>query len=333
MLLVLERRPRRARRLRERAVQRRRRARAAAARRRAGGATRARARARCAARRSRRSATPTRSSRARAAAATASRRRCSTPPPTAPARRWPRSFAPSGACDHAFRPHPDLRPDRRGAARQRRQDDPQAGRLAPARADQHARARRAGSSTTCAGCATASCTCAPSEAYAPILHFDVYGLLGEDAERVILELAEVARPFALRVEHPFDAGSRDAQIARMAALRERARAAAVAIVADEWANTRRGHPRLQRRGRRRRRPDQGARPRLRRAHRRRGARLQGARRGRARRRLVHARPSARRRSPSTSRSAPTPTSSWPSPGWASTKACKSCATRWRERSH
>ena len=74
------------------------------------------------------------------------------------------------------------------------------------------------------------------EAYTPILHFDVYGLLGEDAERVILEMEEVARPFALRVEHPFDAGSRAAQIERMAALRERL-AGRVAIVADEWANS------------------------------------------------------------------------------------------------
>ena len=74
------------------------------------------------------------------------------------------------------------------------------------------------------------------DAYAPILHFDVYGLLGDDAERVILELAEIAHPFALRVEHPFDAGARGAQITQMAALRERL-AGRAAIVADEWANT------------------------------------------------------------------------------------------------
>ena len=72
--------------------------------------------------------------------------------------------------------------------------------------------------------------------YAPILHFDVYGLLGDAADDTILAMAEAARPFALRVEHPFDLGSRAAQIGAMAALRERL-AGRAAIVADEWANT------------------------------------------------------------------------------------------------
>jgi methylaspartate ammonia-lyase len=85
-----------------------------------------------------------------------------------------------------------------------------------------------------------------SEAYAPILHFDVYGLIGHvcggDRRRVadiVIAMAEAARPFALRVEHPLDAGSRDAQIRELAALRGllAERAARVEIVADEWANT------------------------------------------------------------------------------------------------
>jgi methylaspartate ammonia-lyase len=71
--------------------------------------------------------------------------------------------------------------------------------------------------------------------YAPILHFDVYGLLGDDVE-TILAMAEAAAPFALRVEHPLDAGSRDAQIRALARLRERL-GGRVQLVADEWANT------------------------------------------------------------------------------------------------
>ena len=71
--------------------------------------------------------------------------------------------------------------------------------------------------------------------YAPILHFDVYGLLGADAQ-VLFDMADAAEPFALRVEHPFDGGSRAAQIEGMAALRAEL-GARVQLVADEWANT------------------------------------------------------------------------------------------------
>jgi methylaspartate ammonia-lyase len=81
------------------------------------------------------------------------------------------------------------------------------------------------------------------DAYAPILHFDVYGLLGTvcggDLARiaaVLVALADAAQPFALRVEHPLDAGSRDAQIRALAALRELV-AGRLELVADEWANT------------------------------------------------------------------------------------------------
>jgi methylaspartate ammonia-lyase len=84
---------------------------------------------------------------------------------------------------------------------------------------------------------------ADDDAYAPILHVDVYGLVGTvcdgDLGRVadvLLAAGEAARPFALRVEHPLDAGSREGQIRALAALRERL-AGRVAIVADEWANT------------------------------------------------------------------------------------------------
>ena len=74
-----------------------------------------------------------------------------------------------------------------------------------------------------------------SPGYAPILHFDVYGLLGADPQ-VLFDMADAAEPFALRVEHPFDAGSRAAQIEGMAALRAEL-GGRVQLVADEWANT------------------------------------------------------------------------------------------------
>jgi methylaspartate ammonia-lyase len=82
--------------------------------------------------------------------------------------------------------------------------------------------------------------------YAPVLHLDVYGTIGEafdgDVERVayyLTRLGEVASPFQLRVEHAIDAGSRDGQIAASAALRAalRARGCEVQIVVDEWCNT------------------------------------------------------------------------------------------------
>ena len=86
----------------------------------------------------------------------------------------------------------------------------------------------------------------PSAGYAPVLHFDVYGLLGPacdgDRARVaaaIMAMATAAAPFALRVEHPVDAGSRAGQIRALADLRAllAARVPGAAIVADEWANT------------------------------------------------------------------------------------------------
>ena len=83
-------------------------------------------------------------------------------------------------------------------------------------------------------------------AYCPVLHVDVYGTLGIvfalDLGRVadfLVSLAAVASPLSLRVEHPVDAGSRDAQIRAMATLREQVarRGGGVALVVDEWCNT------------------------------------------------------------------------------------------------
>ena len=82
--------------------------------------------------------------------------------------------------------------------------------------------------------------------YRPILHFDVYGLLGlvtkmrlERVVKLLLRMEKAADPFALRVEHPLDAGSCAAQIEQMTRLRARLRDAgsSVQLVADEWANT------------------------------------------------------------------------------------------------
>jgi methylaspartate ammonia-lyase len=83
-------------------------------------------------------------------------------------------------------------------------------------------------------------------AYHPVLHFDVYGVVGlvmeqrlTDIADLLMRLEEAAQPFTLRVEHPLDAGSRDGQIEQMARLRHVLRGAgsAVELVADEWANT------------------------------------------------------------------------------------------------
>ena len=82
--------------------------------------------------------------------------------------------------------------------------------------------------------------------YRPALHFDVYGTLGivfdSDIESIagyLTGLAAMAAPLPLRIEHPLDAGSREGQIAAMAALR-RALAAGggtVQVGVDEWCNT------------------------------------------------------------------------------------------------
>jgi methylaspartate ammonia-lyase len=85
----------------------------------------------------------------------------------------------------------------------------------------------------------------PDDSYRPVLHFDVYGTMGlafgtVDAIAGYLErLAAAAAPFRLRIEHPLDAGGRQAQIEQLGALRTelRARGCAVELVADEWCNT------------------------------------------------------------------------------------------------
>ncbi len=82
--------------------------------------------------------------------------------------------------------------------------------------------------------------------YAPTLHFDTYGTIGlalggevGSVADYLARLGELAAPFALRIEHPLDAGSRPAQVAQMAELRSALadRGTGVQIVADEWCNT------------------------------------------------------------------------------------------------
>ncbi|HEX6021327.1 MAG TPA: methylaspartate ammonia-lyase [Solirubrobacter sp.] len=83
-------------------------------------------------------------------------------------------------------------------------------------------------------------------AYAPVLHFDVYGTIGlvfgDDTAGIVAYLAvleEAAAPFSLRVEQPVHADSQDEQVEWLVELRARLAASGVdvGIVADEWCNT------------------------------------------------------------------------------------------------
>lgn len=84
-----------------------------------------------------------------------------------------------------------------------------------------------------------------TEDYRPVLHLDTYGTPGiafgtvPRVAEYLARLGAAAEPFALRVEHPIDGGSRDKQIATLVALREalRRRGSEVEVVADEWCNT------------------------------------------------------------------------------------------------
>ncbi|MCL2574122.1 MAG: methylaspartate ammonia-lyase [Defluviitaleaceae bacterium] len=84
------------------------------------------------------------------------------------------------------------------------------------------------------------------ENYKPVIHLDVYGMLGEifgsDYDSLVDylgKLEEAAMPFKLRIEGPIDAGSLQGQIAAMAKIREiqDKRGIQVELVADEWCNT------------------------------------------------------------------------------------------------
>ncbi|MDQ1735274.1 MAG: methylaspartate ammonia-lyase [Pseudonocardiales bacterium] len=84
------------------------------------------------------------------------------------------------------------------------------------------------------------------EDYRPHLYFDTYGTIGlafdQDVGAVADYLAALGRraaPYQLTIEHPFDAGSRDAQVEVYTRLRAelRRRDSDVRIAVDEWCNT------------------------------------------------------------------------------------------------
>jgi methylaspartate ammonia-lyase len=85
----------------------------------------------------------------------------------------------------------------------------------------------------------------PSADYHPRIHIDTYGTIGSvfgDVPAVadyLAGLGDICAPYDLVVEHPIDAGSRDAQIATFAELRQelKKRGSSVRLSVDEWCNT------------------------------------------------------------------------------------------------
>jgi methylaspartate ammonia-lyase len=86
----------------------------------------------------------------------------------------------------------------------------------------------------------------PTAGYRPRLHLDTYGTIGlafdGDVPAVanyLAGLGRLAAPYELTVEHPVDAGSRDAQLETYVQLRAELRrlGAGVRIAVDEWCNT------------------------------------------------------------------------------------------------
>lgn len=86
----------------------------------------------------------------------------------------------------------------------------------------------------------------PDGDYAPRLHFDTYGTVGlafgGDVEAVAAYLAglgDIAAPHELVVEHPIDAGGREAQIETYVRLRAALAklGSRVQVAVDEWCNT------------------------------------------------------------------------------------------------
>lgn len=84
------------------------------------------------------------------------------------------------------------------------------------------------------------------EDYNPVFHIDVYGTIGlafnndiEKMTKYLLKLEQIAKPFAIRIEGPVDAGEREATMQALKALTANLDAAGskLEIVADEWCNT------------------------------------------------------------------------------------------------
>ena len=87
---------------------------------------------------------------------------------------------------------------------------------------------------------------ASTKLYQPVIHIDVYGVLGialehkfEDIVDFMAKAQKMADPFKIRIEGPVDMGSREAQVEALAKLVHmmEPRGIDVEIVADEWCNT------------------------------------------------------------------------------------------------
>jgi methylaspartate ammonia-lyase len=86
----------------------------------------------------------------------------------------------------------------------------------------------------------------PTADYHPRIHIDTYGTVGvafggnvTAIADYLASLAQICAPYELAVEHPVDAGSREAQVEFYAALRRELHSRPVAplLVVDEWCNT------------------------------------------------------------------------------------------------
>lgn len=84
------------------------------------------------------------------------------------------------------------------------------------------------------------------QSYSPVFHIDVYGTIGiafnNDVEKMVnylLTLEEAAKPFAIRIEGPADAGNREDTMQALKAITARLeeKGSRLEIVADEWCNT------------------------------------------------------------------------------------------------
>ncbi len=82
--------------------------------------------------------------------------------------------------------------------------------------------------------------------YKPVLHIDVYGVIGvafdNDIDKMVdymIKLEEAAQPLTIRIEGPVDAGNKKDTIYYLKTLREELekKDSKVEIVADEWCNT------------------------------------------------------------------------------------------------
>ena len=85
-----------------------------------------------------------------------------------------------------------------------------------------------------------------NKAYYPVIHIDVYGVIGiafdNDIDQItnyLLEVEKTASPLHIRIEGPIDAGNKEDTIYYLKKIREELekRDSKVEIVADEWCNT------------------------------------------------------------------------------------------------